>query len=407
MLNERLIMEVKLMGFKRENGSYGIRNYILTISTVHCANHVCQQIASQTNSHVIVHDKGCVENIASHQQTYNSLRQAGIHNNVYGVLLVGLGCEQTDNQALLNDIAKVNRNVHFLSIQETGGVPETVEKGVAIIRQMQSDAALLTREPMSMEQLVLAVQCGGSDWTTAISGNPCLGKLSDIVVSNGGTVLMSEIEGLPGSEATLAKMAENQQTQEQIIKLVNDFRRDYKIRKGNTIEEVNPTYGNKLGGITTLVEKSIGNIKKIGDTTINGIVNIGQAIPKPGVWLVDNRAEGPDTVNLTGLVLAGANIVVFNSGLGSPLGSALVPVIKVTGNSQTYDKMRSMIDFDAGTVLSGTALDQCGQELYAYLVSVVNGENTKSEVNGNSEFTIPYHLEELTCDEIPRCKGGD
>jgi altronate dehydratase len=383
---------VKLMGYKRADGRYGVRNYVLVISTVHCANAVVNKIAQKAGVIGITHDKGCVESVASQKTTFLGLSRAGQHPNVYGVLLVSLGCEQTNAKAMKEEIAKVNPRVELLTIQEEGGSPETIEKGVKIVSAMKAEAEAQQREEMPMSQLVVGVQCGGSDWTTALAGNVAIGKMSDNIVAAGGSVLMGEVDGFPGSEHIIAEHAVSHEVGASILNMTNDLREKYLEKTGHSIEEVNPTPGNKAGGITTLVEKSMGNVKKMGSSPVQGIVKQGESIPHPGVWILDNRSEGPDSFNITAFSMSGAHTVAFSSGRGTPVGNATMPVVKITGNPVRYEKLKSIFDFNAGTLLEGDDLEKVGKELFETIIRKVNGEESKSEINEDWEYTIPYEI---------------
>jgi len=382
-------VEKKLFAYKRPKGGFGIRNYVLVLSMVHCSNSVAEKIAQNTGTVAITHDHGCVESKKEHERTSLSLIKAAENPNVHSVLLVGLGCEQTNHDKIMKEIQKEGKLVKYVSIQQEGGVPETVSKGAAIVEEMKRQAEEQSREEMPLKGLIVGVQCGGSDWTTALSGNTTIGKMSDLVVKNGGSILMSEVHGFPGSEHIIAENAVNYEVGISILNLVNELRQEYKVKTGQTIEEVNPTPGNKAGGITTLVEKSMGNIKKMGSTPIQGIIKLGEKVPHPGVWILDNRHEGPDSFNITGFAMSGAHIAVFSSGRGTPVGNAVMPIVKITGNPSSYEAMKSLFDFNAGMVLNGESIDNAGQQLFDIVMNKSNGELTKSEINGNREYTIP------------------
>lgn len=377
------------MAYKRPNGSFGIRNYVLILSMVQCSNSVASQIAQKTEAVAITHDHGCVESEAEHSRTCLGLIRAAENPNVHSVLMVGLGCEQTDHKAIMKEIQKEGKSVEYISIQQEGGVPEAISKGITIVKQMKRKAQAQNREEMPLKGLVVGVQCGGSDWTTALSGNTTIGRMSDLVVKNGGSILMSEVHGFPGSEHIVAENAVNYEVGLSILNLVNELRSEYKQRTGQTIEEVNPTQGNKAGGITTLVEKSMGNVKKMGSTPVQGIIKLGEKVPHPGVWILDNRSEGPDSLNITGFAMSGAHVVVFSSGRGTPVGNAVMPIVKITGNPKSYEAMKSLFDFNAGVVLNGENLDKAGQQLFDIVIKKSCGELTKSEFNNNTEYTIP------------------
>lgn len=384
-------MKNSILGYRRKEG-FGIRNYILIISLVHCSNTVAMKIAQKTGANVITHDRGCVEPEIEHKRTCEGLIQAGVNPNVHSILLVGLGCEQTDHKKIKEEIEKTGKVVEYIGIQESGGFPETVEKGVKIVQNLIKASETQPREEISLEEgFIVGVQCGGSDWTTALAGNTTIGAMTDIIIKNGGSVLMSELGGFPGSEHIVANRAVTYDAGIEILNIIEELRHEYEKTNGHTIEEVNPTPGNKEGGITTLVEKSMGNIKKMGSSPIQGILNIGQKPPKPGLWILDNRCEGPDSINITGFAMAGAHAAVFSSGRGTPIGNAVMPIVKISGNPQRYKALKSIFDFNAGVVLESTAIADAGKQLFDKLIEISNGQESKSEINGNTEYTIPMN----------------
>ncbi len=367
----------------------GIRNLVLVLSMVSCSNTVVSRIAQKTGAIPITHEQGCVEFEEDHRRTRLALEAAGRNPNVYGVLLVGLGCEQTSLAGVKKAIAQAGKPVEGILIQDEGGSPQAEARGVEIVRKLQEEAGKQRRVPCGAEGLVVGVQCGGSDWTTAVAGNTVIGAMADHVIENGGSVLMSEVMGFPGSEHIVAANAVNREVGLRILDMVSDLRAEYVELYGQTIEEVNPTPGNKAGGITTLVEKSMGNVRKMGNSPVQGVLQLGDPIPRPGLWVVDNRAQGPDPFNVTGFAIQGANVTVFSSGRGSPVGSAVMPVIKITGNPATFRKLESITDFNAGVVVEGKPIPETGRALYEFLLEVAEGRLTRSELNGDMEFTIP------------------
>lgn len=383
-------MSLVFYGYERKNKEIGVRNYILILSMVHCANTVAQQIAWKTGANVITHDFGCIEFADKHAQTCLALLSAARNPNVFAVLLVGLGCEQTDHASMLEEIRSEGKPAIYIEIQREGGVSEAVEKGTAAVIYFQQQAAMQRRKLFPISKLVLGVQCGGSDWTTAISGNSAIGVMTDLLTSAGGSVIISEVGGLPGSEHILADRAETGKAGMDILQMCEELRRDYLAVHGQSIEEINPTPGNKAGGITTLVEKSMGNVKKMGITSkLRGLIYAGQHVPAPGLWLLDLRAEGPDANSTSGFAMSGAHMTVFSTGRGTPLGNAVMPVLKLTGNPQSYEAMKGLFDFNAGVILQGANIADVGKELLEKVVEIANGESCRAEQNGNYEFLIP------------------
>ena len=378
-----------LNAFQRPDGRIGIRNYILVISMVSCSNTVTERIARATGSIPIVHEQGCTEFEHDHQRTRLALIAAGKNPNVGAVLLVGLGCEKTNIDEVRKAIEETGKPVESILIQNEGGSPEAEAKGISIVKKLKEHTDQEERVECPISGLVVGVQCGGSDWTTALSGNSAIGVMTDIVVKNGGSVLMSEVAGFPGSEHIVASRAASREIGLQVLDMISELRTEYIETYGQKIEEVNPTPGNKAGGITTLVEKSMGNIKKMGTSPVQGVLKLGDAMSHPGLWIVDNRAQGPDPFNLTGLAMEGAIVTVFSTGRGSPVGNAVMPTLKLTGNPETFQKLQSITDFNAGIIIEGTSIVETGEKLYKMLLEIANGKQTKSEINGNFEYTIP------------------
>jgi altronate dehydratase large subunit len=351
-----------------------------------------QRIAQQTGAIPITHDYGCVEFERELNRTRLGLVRAGQHPNVSGVLVVGLGCEQLLARDLAEAVSSSGKPAEWILIQEEGGTSATVEKGSVLVRRLKAAASTEKRISRPVSDLIVAVMCGGSDWTSAIAGNTSIGVVTDTLVANGGTVLMSRVEGFPGSEHILASHAVSAEAGYAILKLVDRVRAQFKEHYGQKIEDVNPTPGNKAGGITTLVEKSMGNIKKAGDASVQGVLALGDPIPHPGLWIVDSSPTGPDVFGLGIHAIQGAHIVLFSTGRGTPVGSAEMPVVKVTGNPATYRRMEDNTDFNAGEIIEGKAVRETGTALYRLLLEVADGRLTKSEVLGHFEFAIPRDL---------------
>lgn len=380
----------ELTGYLRPNGKIGIRNHILVISAVSCSNTVAEKIARATDTIPIVHDSGCMDYEEKIKRTKLCLIKAGQHPNVGGVLVVGLGCEQISAVELATEIETAGKPVRHIQIHKEGGSISAIRKGIELVKEIQKTVSQDKKVPIARKDLVIAVQCGGSDWTSAIAGNTSIGYAVDSLIRDGGSVLYGRIEGLPGSEGILAKRAVNPEVGNAILKMVSDLKEDYFRQYGQRIEEVNPTPGNKEGGITTLVEKSIGNIKKGGTSQIQGLLKFGEQIPHPGMWFINARLNGPDMYGLSAYAIHGAHVTIFSSGLGNPIGCAFTPVIKLTGNSSTYAHQKENFDFNAGQIIEGKSIDETGEELYQLLLDVAGGKLTITEELGYTEFAIPY-----------------
>lgn len=381
----------KIMGYKRDDGRFGIRNYVIVISVVQCANSTAIQIAQKCDVPSITIETGCGEHKEQEERTTLGLITAGTNPNVHSVLIVSLGCQWTDVNFVMSEIKKTGKSVEHICIQDEGGIPEAVEKGVKIVERLKAQAKMQQRVECPLSGLVIGVQCGGSDWTTAISGNTSIGEMTDLLVKNGGTILMCEIGGFPGSDVTVASHAINHEVGCNILDMVDDLLKEFKEHTGQSISDVNPTPGNKEGGITTLCEKSMGNVKKMGTSPIQGIIKVGEIVPYPGVWILDQRQGGNDAYVNTGFAMCGAHSIVFCTGRGSGIGNAVMPVLKITGNPKTYLKMNSIIDFNAGIALTGEkTIKETGKDLYDALIDMCNGKVVKSEINKDYTYTIPH-----------------
>ena len=209
-----------------------------------------------------------------------------------------------------------------------------------------------------------------------------------MLLKNGGTVLISEVDGFLGSEHVVVDRSINKKVGVEILDMITELREDYMKQYGQTIEEVNPSPGNKAGGITTLVEKSMGNIKKMGSALIQGIIKVGEKVPYQGLWILDCRAEGPDSFVTTAFAMSGAQITAFSTGKGTPLGNAVMPLIKITGNPETFKSLNDIMDFNAGRIILEEDINTVGADLYREVIKVANGSETKSEKNKNYDYTI-------------------
>lgn len=375
-------------GYIRDDGRPGIRNNLLVVATVSCVNHVVGQLAARTGAIPLIHDYGCLEFPESLAQTRHSLEAACSHPNTGAVLVVGLGCEQLDARELSGGVR--GRPARHLVIQEEGGSGHAVEKGVKILGELQEAMRQTPRGPVEPRDLMIGVVCGASDWTTAIVSNPVVGAMADLHTRAGGGIAMTETSGIPGTEEILARRAADPEVARKIRDLSLHHVRQAAQRHGCPIYQINPTPGNKAGGITTMVEKGLGNIAKVGEGTIRGVVGWGQPMEGPDVWIMKDSGIGPDVFSISGLSLGGCQLVVFTTGSGSPLGGALAPVIKVTGNPDTAQSFAQNIDFDAGGVVAGSeSIPAAGMRLYEQAAAVCRGERTRAEQLGHREFGIP------------------
>ena len=379
---------MKLFGYRRPDGKIGIRNHVLILPSSMCASETCRMISMQVDGTVpIPNQNGCGQVPKDLKMTVDVLVGLAANPNVYGTVLVGLGCEAAIPREVERQIREhTNKPLYLLIIQEEGGTPKTIKKGVAIAEKLVKESKTLERVEFDMSELILATQCGGSDPTSGIAANPAVGNLCDRVVNLGGTVLMTETTEFVGAERVMAKQAINEEVGKQIYKIVNDF--EYELnRVGASIREGNPVPGNFEGGITTLEEKSLGCVLKGGTTPIMEVIGHAQTPTKKGLIVQDT--PGHDFASISSMVAGGAQLVVFTTGRGTPSGNGIVPVMKITANHATFENMKDNLDFDASSILDGSkTVEQVGEELFNEVVEIINGKKTKPESFGFNEFGV-------------------
>ena len=372
--------ERTFMGYVRENGDVGIRNEVWIIGTVGCVNGSAKKIAAATGAFCIEHPFGCSQLGGDMRVTQLILRGLVNHPNAAGVLVLGLGCENNniaESKKVLGDYDE--RRVRFLNSQD---VPDEIEAGVEIVRELMNYAESFKREPVPLSRLRIGLKCGGSDGLSGITANPLVGALSDKIVSYGGCTALTEVPEMFGAEHLLMERCESREVFDKTVGLINGFK-EYFIRHNQVIYE-NPSPGNKDGGITTLEEKSLGCVQKGGTSAVRDVIGYGEAIKKSGLTLIDG--PGNDIVAITNLTAASAHMILFTTGRGTPLG-APVPTVKISTNRALFEKKRSWIDFDASAVLE-RGIGEVAEELLDYIISVASGEETMNEKNNYREISI-------------------
>lgn len=380
-------------GYQRSDGRKGVRNLVLVIYTVECAHHVAARIAEgEPDTHVIGFP-GCYDN----QYAVNLLLALGRHPNVGAVLAVGLGCEYTRPDKIAQVIAKTGRPAEWFTIQHLGGTQAGTDEGKSIVRKMRHAIGEQTpRVEMSLADLTIGCECGGSDATSGLVGNPTVGRFFDRLVDAGGTAVFEEVIEMIGLRDALVSRAASGAAREQLAATY-----DKAVRYCQSVRQYSVSPGNFAGGLTTIEEKSMGAFAKSGSRPIQGAFKVSERPPGPGLWLLDSVPDehfmqfgytNPnDTEGLMDLIAAGSQIVLFVTGRGSVIGSPIAPLIKVTGNSHTFHHMAQDMDFDAGRVLSGTlTLDQAVEELAALIAHTAAGAPTKPEALGHREYFITY-----------------
>jgi altronate dehydratase large subunit len=381
-------MMEEFMGYQREKGNVGIRNKIAIISSVICVNHVAQEIAKKIDDAVaITHPLGCGQFGPDFTYTSRTLIGLGSNPNIYGAIVIGLGCENMSNKLIAKGIKKTKKPVEFFNVQEIkGGSVAAVDLGVKIGKQMAEEAKELKREPFDFSHLVLGLECGGSDSISGITANPVVGVISDKIVELGGISILPEFTEWIGTEGILTKRAVDQKVAEKINSTISTFL-DNTMKVGIDFRGIQPTPGNIEGGLTTIEEKSLGTIAKGGKSPIQGILEYSEAPKGKGLYLMIE--PGLDIESMTGLAAAGAQIICFTTGRGSPAGNPVAPVIKLCGNPQTCEMMACNVDVDASTIITkNKKVEDVADILWQKLKATCNGEKTSAELLGFEDLAI-------------------
>ncbi|AVD37237.1 UxaA family hydrolase [Clostridioides difficile] len=379
---------MKFYGYKRPDGRVGIRNHILILPTSVCASDTTRIIASQVQGAVTFNNQnGCSQVHSDQQLTMDVMAGYAANPNVYGVIVVSLGCENCQNDLVVDAIKeRTNKPIKTLVIQEEHGTLKTIEKAVRYAREMAQEASLLRKEEFPISELILGTECGGSDPTSGLAANPLIGELSDKLVDLGATSILSETTEFIGAEHILARRAVNEEVKEKILHIVHRYENSLKL-VGEEVREGNPSPGNIAGGLTSLEEKSLGCIHKGGHRQISEVYDYAKQINKKGLVIMDT--PGNDASSVAGMVAGGAQIVVFSTGRGTPSGNPIAPVIKITGNKITFANMEDNMDFDASPVIYGPqTMEELTDDLLNMVVDVANGKQSKAESLGYTEMAI-------------------
>ncbi|WP_410512256.1 UxaA family hydrolase [Paenibacillus sp. BR2-3] len=379
---------MKFLGYKRPDGKVGIRNLVLLLPASACGSDTCRFVAREVKGTVnIINQNGCAQVESDLKITQDVLAGLAANPNVYGIILIALGCENNQAADMEKIIrAKTNKPLKTFIIQEEGGTAKTTQKASEVARQMVEEASKLEREEFDISELIVGTNCGGSDPTSGLASNPVVGNMSDRLVDLGSTSILCETTEFIGAEHILAKQAATPEIADQIYTIIKRYE-DHLTNVGESLRNGNPSPGNKAGGITTLEEKSLGCIHKGGHRPIVEVFDYAQSPTKKGLVIMDT--PGYDIASVTGVAAGGAQVMVFTTGRGSATGNPIMPVIKITANKQTYDKMEDNMDFDASPVIRGEkSVEQMGEELLNCVVEVANGTQPKAEFWGMSDIAI-------------------
>ncbi len=393
------------MGYRREGGAVGTRNYIAIVTSVNCSATAARRIADAFGPDemaqypnvdgvvAFVHGTGC--GMAGDGEGFEALQRVmwgyARHPNHGGVVMVGLGCEMNQIDWLLEAYGlKQSPTFQVMNIQNVAGLQRTIDLGIAKVRAMLPIANQARREPCPASDLKVALQCGGSDAWSGITANPALGHACDLLVAQGGTGVLAETPEIYGAEHLLTRRAADRATGDKLVGLIRWWE-DYTARNKGSMDN-NPSPGNKKGGLTTILEKSLGAAAKGGTTPLMGVYKYAEAVTATGFTFMDS--PGYDPASVTGQIAGGCNMVVFTTGRGSAFGSKPSPTIKVATNSAMYERMRDDMDIDAGEMLSaGASLQGKGREIYQMILRVASGEMSKSEAQGLGDYEfVPWQI---------------
>jgi altronate hydrolase len=386
-----------LHGYLRADGRKGIRNVVVVAYLVECAHHVAREITlnfRHQQGEVEVHlvgFPGCYPN----EYAERMMTAITTHPNVGAALLISLGCESMNKRKLEQAIAASGRPVHTLTIQQKGGTRSTIREGTEWVEWALAELAQQQRVPMAMNELIVGTICGGSDGTSGITANPAVGRAFDLLIAQDARCIFEETGELIGCEFHMKRRAATPELGEAIVECVNKAARYYSIMGHGSFAP-----GNADGGLSTIEEKSLGAYAKSGASPINGIVKPGDVPPQGGLYLLDVVPDGEprfgfpnisDNAEIVELIACGAHLILFTTGRGSVVGSAISPVIKVCANPDTYRQLGEDMDVDAGRILEGRGtLQEVGQEIFDAVRDVANGAASKSEELGHREFILTY-----------------
>ena len=376
-------------GVIRPDGRVGVRNRVLILPASVCASDTARIIAQQVEGAVSFNNQqGCSQVAPDQQFTMDVMAGYAANPNIYGTVVVSLGCENCQMDLVVEAIKeRTNKPLKQVIIQEAGGTLKAIDMAVRYAKEMVEEASLLQKEEFPMSELIIGTECGGSDPTSGLAANPLIGQLSDLIVKEGGTSILSETTEFIGAEHLLARRAINKEVHDRIFEIVHRYEDSLRL-VGEEVREGNPSPGNKAGGLTCLEEKSLGCIHKGGHSPIMAVYDYAKQVEaKQGLVIMDTPGNDPSSV--AAMVAGGAQIVVFSTGRGTPTGNPLAPVIKITGNKLTYANMIDNIDVDASPLIYGTkTIEELGQELLKLTQEVACGKQTKAESLGYTEMAI-------------------
>ncbi|MBT2699966.1 UxaA family hydrolase [Bacillus sp. ISL-40] len=377
----------KFWGYRRADGRVGVRNHVLILPTITCATQAAKQITELVSGTVsFIHQHGCAQVGVDYEQTFRTYVGMGANPNVYGVVVLGLGCETHQARSVAGELAKTNKPVVVVSIQDHGGTLSAIAEGAKIAAKMVQDASAQMRELCDISELVIGTECGGSDACSGLSANPAVGFVSDMIIERGGTAILAETTELIGAEHLLAERAVDDKVAQKAYQIIHAME-NRSLQMGVDIRTGNPSPGNKKGGLSTLEEKSLGAATKAGSKPLQEIIDYAEPPTKKGLVWMDT--PGHDIEQMTGMVAGGAQVVLFTTGRGTPTGSPIAPVIKISTNTGIFERMSENIDLNAGTVIEGKeSIDSVGERIFDEITKVSSGKLTKAEILKQHDFGI-------------------
>lgn len=370
---------MEFMGYVRPDGKVGARNYVGVIPSVTCANDVAQAICRQVMGTVsFLHHQGCCQMPPDLERVTDTLISLGKSPNLASVLVVSLGCEGTDHERMVKEIAATGKHVEIIHIQELGGVSKAIQAGTDIARRLVIEASGLQRQPVDVSNIVMAIKCGASDTTSGMASNCVIGYVADKLVDLGATVIFGETTEFIGGEHLLARRAVSKEVGDKIFEIVEKMENRAKAL-GCDMRKGQPTPGNIAGGLSSIEEKTLGAIVKSGTRPIQGVLDYPEYVTnQKGLWIKDTPGREPEI--LTGMAATGAQFMMFSTGRGAPQGFPCMPVVKICGNPITYPRMEQDMDLNAGLIITGDkTIEQVGEEAFAKALRTLSGEMTKNE----------------------------
>lgn len=402
------LKELSWMGYLRQDGKLGIRNRILVVYTVKCAEFVAQRIVAESGNKDVelIGFDGCTDNQYAVDLLISMIR----HPNIGAVLAVGLGCEYVQPEWLADIAKKAGKPADWMFIQQVGGTRKAVEQGLKSIVRMSEELKETPRKEMFMKDLIIGAECGGSDFTSGLAGNVVVGNFYDMLVDEGGTAIFEEIVEAVGLDKLLTERAATEEARKEI-----QYTYDKALDYCRDVHQYSVSPGNFAGGLSTIEEKSMGAVIKSGSRPIQGVIKVSCTPPHNGLWLLDSTPDpywmqfgitNPnDNEGLMDLISAGSHIVFLVTGRGNVVGSAVSPCIKITGNHETYTRMEEDMDFDASPVLRGLCSQkELALSLAEMVAETAAGKPSKSEAIGHREFFVPYKYQEKKVAFKKRCE---